>query len=186
MLLPNILTFVRVLIVPLIIWAFFSLSHPYNFYWSASLFLLAAITDWLDGYLARSLKQTSQFGAFLDPVADKLLVMAAGLLIVQHYHSWWITVPIIVIIGREITISALREWMASLGKAVAVKVLYIARVKTAMQLISLAILLAVGKRGLGYNIGLVCLYISTLLTLYSMYAYLKISKSDLTNSLKSQ
>ncbi|MHC9037299.1 CDP-diacylglycerol--glycerol-3-phosphate 3-phosphatidyltransferase, partial [Cobetia marina] len=108
---PNILTLIRILFIPLLVVCFYL---PYN--WSlpvtALLFALAAVTDWFDGYLARRWNQTTPFGAFLDPVADKLMVAVALGLLIERYDSLWMTIPSLIIIGREIVISALREWMA--------------------------------------------------------------------------
>lgn len=109
---------------------------------AALVFALAAITDWFDGYLARKLDQTSPFGAFLDPVADKLMVATALVLLVDTYSNFWITVPAIIIIGREIVISALREWMAELGKRANIAVSYVGKLKTALQMLSIFIMLA--------------------------------------------
>ena len=113
--LPNILTLIRVLAIPVLVLVFYL-----PFHWSdvcaALLFLAAGITDWLDGYLARKLNQTSPFGAFLDPVADKLIVAVALVMLVQVHATAWLAVPAMVIVSREITVSALREWMAELGQ----------------------------------------------------------------------
>ena len=93
------------------------------------LFALAALTDWLDGYLARRLNQTTPFGAFLDPVADKLIVVSALIVLVTYHHNAWLTIPSLIIVGREIVISALREWMAEMNDSVAVAVSYLERSK---------------------------------------------------------
>jgi CDP-diacylglycerol--glycerol-3-phosphate 3-phosphatidyltransferase len=96
----------------------------------ALIFLVAAVTDWFDGYLARRWNQSTRFGAFLDPVADKVMVAIAMVLVAEHYHTWWVTLPAATMIGREIIISALREWMAELGKRSSVAVSWIGKVKT--------------------------------------------------------
>ena len=140
MTIPTLLTLLRIALIPVLIIVFYL---PYG--WvpiaSAMVFSLAAITDWLDGYLARKLKQVSAFGAFLDPVADKLMVATALVLIVQDMPSAWIVVPAVIIIGREITVSALREWMAEIGASSAVAVNNLGKIKTAAQMTALIMLL---------------------------------------------
>jgi CDP-diacylglycerol--glycerol-3-phosphate 3-phosphatidyltransferase/cardiolipin synthase len=141
----------------------------------AWIFALAAITDWLDGYTARRLEQFSPFGAFLDPVADKLMVAVALILLLEADPSPLLAIPVLVIIGREITISALREWMAELGARAQVAVTVIAKIKTTAQM--LAIVLLIYREPLWgvdvYTIGYVLLYIAALLTLWSMIVYLR-------------
>ena len=135
--LPNILTFLRVLCIPLMVGAFY-LAGPYAGITSAIIFVVAAITDWLDGWVARTLDQESEFGAFLDPVADKLIVATALVLLVDHYDSLWVTLSAIVIIGREILVSALREWMARrCSQSVAVTV--VAKFKTTLQMVAIIV-----------------------------------------------
>ena len=114
--LPTILTLLRIILIPFFIVAFY-LPTEWGRSAAALLFVLAAFTDWLDGYLARKWDQTSPFGAFLDPVADKLMVAAALVLLVSDRPELLVAIPAIVIIGREIAISALREWMAEMGGA---------------------------------------------------------------------
>ena len=142
---------------------------------SAIIFALAGLTDWLDGYLARKLDQSTAFGAFLDPVADKLIVVIALALLVERFGAWWFTIPAMVIIGREIVISALREWMAELGKRTSVAVSYVGKIKTTFQIVSILVLLAAApdRNGQLAEIGCVLLYLSALLTLWSMLVYLK-------------
>ena len=134
------LTLARILLLPVILAIFYWPSA-----WArplcCSVFLLAAITDWFDGYLARKWKIESDFGAFLDPVADKLMVATVLILLVEDAMAWWLTIPAVIIIGREITISALREWMAGLGSRAKVAVSYLGKVKTTMQITALAMLL---------------------------------------------
>lgn len=174
MTIPTLLTLLRIALIPVLIIVFYL---PYG--WvpiaSAMIFSLAAITDWLDGYLARKLKQVSAFGAFLDPVADKLMVATALVLIVQDMPSAWIVVPAVIIIGREITVSALREWMAEIGASSAVAVNSLGKIKTAAQMTALIMLLF--KYPLFtlpiLEIGIVMLYISAILTLWSMIIYMK-------------
>jgi CDP-diacylglycerol--glycerol-3-phosphate 3-phosphatidyltransferase len=138
---PNILTLMRVGLIPI-----FILLYYLPFYWSylaaAVIFTVASLTDWLDGYLARKWEQSTAFGAFLDPVADKLMVAVALVLLVQSHANFWITAPAMVIIGREIVISALREWMAELGARAHVAVSNLGKYKTAAQMVALIVLLA--------------------------------------------
>ncbi len=170
---PNMLTLARILLLPVIL-AVFYLPVPWVRPLCCGVFLLAAITDWLDGYLARKWEMESAFGAFLDPVADKLMVATVLILLVEDAASWWLTIPAIVIIGREITISALREWMAGLGSRAKVAVSYLGKVKTTMQITALAMLLY--KHDLFgvpiYTVGIVALYIAAALTIWSMVDYL--------------
>lgn len=174
--LPNILTVFRIVVIP-----FFVLAYYLPFSWSneltAILFLLAAITDWFDGYLARKMGQMSSFGAFLDPVADKLMVAAALVLLVAKYNEAWLVIPGVVIIGREILISALREWMAELGKRATVKVSYVGKVKTTVQMIAIIVLLSQPAIYTTLTIiGIVLMYLATILTLWSMTIYLLAAK----------
>jgi len=137
-------------------------------------FLVAAITDWVDGYLARRLGQTSRFGAFLDPVADKLMVAAALVLLVEADPRPSLSIAALIIIGREITISALREWMAELGARAKVAVSMVGKFKTAAQMTAIVLLLYQAPL-LGmdvYAAGLVLLYLAAALTLWSMLVYL--------------
>ena len=150
-----------------------------------AIFGLAAVTDWLDGYLARKWEQTSRFGAFLDPVADKLIVGVALVLLVQANPNFWMAIAAAVIIGREITISALREWMAEIGERAQVAVSSIGKWKTTAQMTALFMLLY-HEPLLGipmYTLGMVFLYVAVVLTLWSMFLYLKaawpvLSKED--------
>lgn len=173
---PTMLTLARILMLPVIVLIFYL---PYTWVRPAccAVFLLAAITDWLDGHLARKWNIESDFGAFLDPVADKLMVATVLILLVEDASSWWLTLPAIVIIGREITISALREWMASLGSRAKVAVSYLGKVKTTMQITALAMLLfKLDLFGLPiYNLGICALYIATAITIWSMVDYLSVA-----------
>jgi len=172
--LPTLLTVARIVLLPIIIIIFYL---PY--YWarplSCVIFMIAGFTDWLDGYLARLWNQESRFGAFLDPVADKLMVATVLILMVEFDNSPWLTIPAIVIIGREITISALREWMAEMGNRGKVKVGWLGKVKTTLQIVALSMLLYLHPlMGLPiYKIGMVALYIATALTIWSMVGYLQ-------------
>ncbi|SEF92116.1 CDP-diacylglycerol--glycerol-3-phosphate 3-phosphatidyltransferase [Marinobacterium lutimaris] len=169
---PNILTLLRIVLIPVFVLVYY-LPYGWAPLASALIFGLAAITDWFDGYLARKLDQSSPFGAFLDPVADKLMVAVALGVLVETFAEPWMTVPAIVIIGREIVISALREWMAELGKRASVAVSMIGKVKTTLQMISILVLLAVPPLSTLSWIGVGALYGAALLTLWSMFVYLK-------------
>jgi len=170
---PTLLTVARILLLPVILVVFY-INAPWARPLSCAIFLLAAITDWLDGHLARKWNIESEFGAFLDPVADKLMVATVLILIVEDASSWWITIPAIVIISREITISALREWMASIGSRAKVAVSYLGKLKTTMQITALAMLLhKVDLFGLPiYSMGVLFLYAAAALTIWSMVDYL--------------
>ena len=155
--------------------AVYYLPLPQSHALGAMLFALGAITDWLDGYLARRLAQVSEFGAFLDPVADKLMVAVALVLIVEHHPTPFVAIPAAVIIGREITISALREWMAGIGEQARVQVSRVGKCKTTLQMVALVFLLY-HEPILGcatWVLGLVLLYVAVLLTLWSMLIYLR-------------
>jgi CDP-diacylglycerol---glycerol-3-phosphate 3-phosphatidyltransferase len=181
--LPNILTLLRITLIPVMI-----LAYYLNQWAAAIIFMIAALTDWLDGYLARTLKQTSAFGAFLDPVADKLLVALALVLVVSGSGLPFIALPVIVIIGREIAISALREWMSELGKRASVAVSQIAKLKTVMQMVAVPLLLAYhpGQRVWMGILGYILLFVAAGLTLWSMTQYLKAAWPDLTFQQKTQ
>lgn len=167
----NQLTMLRIIMIPLFVVVFY-LPFQWAHFTSAMIFSLAAITDWLDGYVARKYDQTTPFGAFLDPVADKLMVVIALLLLVgEHPGAPWFTAAAIVIVGREIVISALREWMATLGESASVAVSYIGKVKTTLQMTALIVLLADIPQLM--IIGYICLFGAAGLTLWSMVIYLK-------------
>ncbi|SDH34370.1 CDP-diacylglycerol--glycerol-3-phosphate 3-phosphatidyltransferase/cardiolipin synthase [Nitrosomonas sp. Nm132] len=176
--LPNLLTWLRILAIPLFVGIFYlppTWLSPFGQNLIATIiFSGAAITDWLDGYLARTLNQMSAFGAFLDPVADKLMV-AAALIVLVHLER--LDAPIaLIIIGREITVSALREWMAHIGKAKSVAVSFLGKIKTASQMIAIPLLLYHEKIGEHFDsqvIGTWLIYLAAILTLWSMIYYLK-------------
>ncbi|MBU3824171.1 MAG: CDP-diacylglycerol--glycerol-3-phosphate 3-phosphatidyltransferase [Candidatus Oceanisphaera merdipullorum] len=175
---PNCVTFFRLLLIPVFIILFY-IQFDGAHMWAAGVFALAAGTDWLDGFLARTLKQTTPFGAFLDPVADKVMVAAALIIIVEDYNTPWVTIPALVMIGREIIISALREWMAEIGQRAQVAVSWMGKWKTTIQMVALTGLIW------QYNMYMiwasyVFLYVATILTLYSAYDYLRAAWGDLT------
>ncbi len=185
---PNLLTWGRIVLIPLLLLVYYLpqewlAEHGQNVV-AAGIFGLAALTDWLDGYLARVLKQTSSFGAFLDPVADKLMVATALILLV-----WLGNVAAfiaVIIIGREIAISALREWMAKLGDSKSVAVSLVGKLKTIAQMVAILLLL--------YNdpiwlidtlaLGTVLIYIAAVLTLWSMVYYLRKALPQVRDAMK--
>ena len=170
---PNMLTTLRMLLIPVLVIAFY-VPFPHHHGVMATLFFLAAATDWLDGLLARYFAQTTKLGAFLDPVADKLMVATALGLLIALYPYPWMVLPSIIIICREIIVSALREWMAEIGQRSVVKVSFIGKVKTAAQMASVFILLLKPKdlSNIWIIIGFVLLYIAVILTVYSTWLYL--------------
>ncbi|MBC3948812.1 MULTISPECIES: CDP-diacylglycerol--glycerol-3-phosphate 3-phosphatidyltransferase [Pseudomonas] len=170
---PNLITVLRVLLIPIFILLFY-LPYHWSYMAASSVFAFAAATDWLDGYLARRLEQSTPFGAFLDPVADKLMVAVALVLLVQAHANLWLTLPAAVIIGREIVISALREWMAELGARAQVAVSNLGKWKTAAQMLALVILLANPPAFTFWVVlGYVLLILAAGLTLWSMLQYLR-------------
>lgn len=185
--LPTIMTLARLASIPIFVAVFYA---PYR--WApitaAIIFVLAGLTDMLDGYLARRLKQTTRFGAFLDPVADKLMVAAALVMLVQAHATVWLAAPALVIISREIAVSALREWMAEIGQRARVAVGSLGKVKTVLQISAITGLLAARPakdadgdlimtpfHWLTYGL----LYAATLLTLWSMFLYLRAAWPEL-------
>lgn len=170
----NTLTWIRIAAIPLFVVLFY-LPYEWGRPASAVVFMLAAITDWLDGYVARKLGQITPFGEFLDPVADKLIVAVALVLLVQTDQRISLALVAAIIIGREITVSALREWMAGLGQRTTVAVSMVGKVKTALQMIGLTLMVwHLHTGGLPvYDAGFLLLLAAAGLTLWSMYAYLK-------------
>jgi CDP-diacylglycerol--glycerol-3-phosphate 3-phosphatidyltransferase/cardiolipin synthase len=178
---PNALTLLRIALIPVFVVIFY-LPAPWARPVCALVFTLAGLTDWLDGWLARRWGQTSPLGAFLDPVADKLMVAVALVLLVQADATVWLALPAAVIIGREITVSALREWMAEIGARAQVAVSMAGKLKTTAQMVAI-VLLILGGPVLGLPVagfGLVLLYVAALLTLWSMVLYLRAAWPSLT------
>lgn len=167
------LTLLRIALIPVLAVTFYlPIAGAHSV--CAIIFTVAAITDWLDGYLARKLEQTTAFGAFLDPVADKLMVAVTLVLIVQADPSPWLAVAAAIIIGREITIASLREWMAEIGQRAQVKVSSLGKYKTTAQMVAIIVLL-LGfdvEQPLFRSVGYLLLYLSAGLTLWSMVQYL--------------
>ena len=170
---PNLLTFSRILLIPVFVVLFYS-PTSWHSQAAAWVFMIAGFTDWLDGYLARKLEMVSALGAFLDPVADKLMVATALIVLVADNPAVTMTIPAMIIVGREITISALREWMAELGSRAKVAVSWVGKFKTAAQMSAITLLIY-RQDILGlptYKIGTLLLYSAVLLTLWSMIVYL--------------
>jgi CDP-diacylglycerol--glycerol-3-phosphate 3-phosphatidyltransferase len=180
---PNSLTLLRIILIPVIVLVFYA-PYAWSHIASTAVFALAAVTDWLDGYLARRLKQLSVFGAFLDPVADKLMVAVALVLLVQDNPFMLFAIPAAIIIGREIAISALREWMSEIGERTRVAVSIIGKIKTTAQMV--AILLLLYKTDIDtfptHDVGLFLLYVAAILTLWSMVVYLRAAWPMLTGN----
>lgn len=172
---PNALTIMRILLIPVLV-AVFYLPFKNHLLVAAGIFAVAAVTDWFDGYLARRLGQMTAFGAFLDPVADKLMVTIALVLLVERHDTLMFTLAACVIVGREVVVSALREWMAELGERTSVAVSYIGKVKTAFQMVAITALLAIDPTADDNAllvIAYLVLYTAAVLTLWSMFIYLK-------------
>ena len=180
---PNMLTLARIALIPLFV-VFYIVTD--DMVWMAGvLFAVAAGTDWLDGYIARKMGMTSKFGEFLDPVADKLLVVVALVVLIGQHGSLWLTLPGVIIVSRELFISALREWMAEINRRGVVSVTNIAKIKTTVQMIALTILLCnppVLERP-WVIIGLVMIYIAAGMTLWSMVIYLRATWQSIKENL---
>jgi CDP-diacylglycerol--glycerol-3-phosphate 3-phosphatidyltransferase len=136
---PNILTSFRIFLIPVMVYFYYLPAEIYawKFFVTFAIFWVAAITDALDGYLARKLDQSTPFGAFFDPVADKVMVAVAFIVVVDDYSNPWVTIPAIIIVGRELAVSALREWMAEMGNRADVAVSTVGKYKTAAQMLAL-------------------------------------------------
>ncbi|RAO76035.1 CDP-diacylglycerol--glycerol-3-phosphate 3-phosphatidyltransferase [Dyella jiangningensis] len=194
--LPTWLTLFRVLLLPVMVLVFYWQFPGHNIT-AATVFLLAAITDWLDGYLARRMNLTSAFGAFLDPVADKLMVAVTLFLLVESHRGGWsgvvMAITAAIIVGREISVSALREWMAEIGMRATVKVAFIGKLKTVMQMVALVVLIVQHEKSAEalrlYHIGEVLLVIAGILTIWSGLYYLRAAwpslKGDATGHVRS-
>ena len=184
MTLPNIITLSRIFLIPLFVGLFYLQPNyldgePLSWINNSivAIYILISATDFIDGFLARRLNQESALGAFLDPVADKLMVCTALILLIDYYHTWYITIPSIIIISREILVSALREWMSEVGKRAKVAVSWIGKSKTFVQMIAILFLLIHQPLFIfSYNeiniMGRVLLFAATILTLWSGIKYL--------------
>ncbi|MCB1647034.1 MAG: CDP-diacylglycerol--glycerol-3-phosphate 3-phosphatidyltransferase [Pseudomonadales bacterium] len=182
--LPNILTSLRILLVPVLVLVFY-LPVKWGYLAAALVFALASITDWLDGYLARKLNAMTPFGAFLDPVADKLIVAVALVLLVELHATPVLAVPALVIVCREIVVSALREWMAQYSSRKSVAVSMVGKIKTGFQMTAIIVLLINGSDLDSYLVilGYILLYLAAALTIWSMYIYLRIAWPDLSSGM---
>lgn len=191
---PTLLTLIRIGLIPV-----FVIAYYLPFSWAnavaTALFILAGVTDWLDGYLARRLNQQSEFGAFLDPVADKLMVTTALVLLVSDdmiqaavINQIVFTVVVAIIIGREIVVSALREWMAELGKRASVAVSLIGKFKTMAQIVAISMLIYQAPMfGISMALlGEILLYVAAALTIWSMFVYLRAAWSSLGVGISSK
>ena len=172
--LPTAITLFRIALIPAFIIVFY-LPFGWANVVATAVFFVASVSDWVDGYLARSMQLESSFGAFLDPVADKLMVVVVIVLLVEANPSIYMTLPSVVIIAREISISALREWMAQLGSSTTVQVSYIGKIKTVSQMLALGFMIfSEPLWGLPiFQIGLAIYYLAALLTIVSMVIYLR-------------
>lgn len=184
---PNTLTLLRLVLIPLFIIAYY-LPYKWANELTAGLFIIAAATDWLDGYLARRLQQFSSFGAFLDPVVDKLMVVAALVMLAADprlaesvIDPRLFTIVVVVIVGREIAVSALREWMAEYGKRSRVAVSFMGKIKTTAQMLAIPFLLWRDPAPV-LLIGEILLYIAAGLTFWSMLLYLRVAWADLVQA----
>jgi len=181
---PNLITGLRIALIPVLVAVFYLAPIEWRYLASAAVFTIASLTDWLDGYLARKWGQLTPFGAFLDPVADKLIVAVALVLLVEIHASAVLAIPALVIVGREIVVSALREWMAQYSDMRGVAVSIIGKIKTACQMVAIILLLGLGPiKGHAVFVGYTMLYIAAGLTLWSMYEYLKLAWPDLSSGM---
>ncbi|WP_159715372.1 CDP-diacylglycerol--glycerol-3-phosphate 3-phosphatidyltransferase [Blochmannia endosymbiont of Camponotus nipponensis] len=174
---PTYFTLFRVVVVP-----FFTVVFYLPMSWASMvctvIFFIAAVTDWFDGFLARRWQQTTSFGKFLDPVADKVMIVAALILIAEHFHVWWITLPSSVMIIREVIILALREWVAEIGSRNEIRISWISKIKTFVQMLALTALLWSPDEWIVMT-GIISLYVAVLLTFWSMCLYLYAARHDL-------
>ncbi|HAY47227.1 MAG TPA: CDP-diacylglycerol--glycerol-3-phosphate 3-phosphatidyltransferase [Gammaproteobacteria bacterium] len=188
--LPNILTLLRIIVIPALV-IVYVLDRPWSGLIATVLFVAAAITDWADGYFARKMNLQTAFGAFLDPVADKLIVSTSLIVLIADpkvlanvYSTWLLAVSVAVIVGREIVVSALREWMATEGSSATVAVSMLGKVKTTFQMIAIGMLLYHNDLwGIPvFALGELLLYLAAGLTLWSMMIYLKAAWPILSKS----
>ena len=170
----NFMTLLRILAIPVFIGVYYA-DFTGHYLVSSLIFILACITDWLDGYLARKLDQCTPFGAFLDPVADKILVSVTLVMLAANFTSPWFVIPAAVMVAREVLISALREWMAEHQQRNIIAVGFLGKVKTTVQMIAIIVLLASDPNGSiwFWGTGYLLIYLAAILTLWSMVLYLK-------------
>ena len=183
--LANFFTCLRVMLIPVFMLVYYIDFRGHHLTASA-IFIVACITDWLDGHTARRLKQTSRFGAFLDPVADKLLVAISLVMLAASYPSPWYVIPAALIVAREVLVSALREWMAEQQQRDAVAVGMIGKWKTTLQMIALGVLLATDLNGPWWlwSLGYFLINVAMVLALWSMFLYLNKAWPQLKNGMK--
>src|SRR5210317_1667119 len=181
--LPTAITLLRIALIPLFMLVFY-LPFSWANVAATSIFFVACVSDWVDGYLARTMQLESSFGAFLDPVADKLMVVVVIILLVEANPSIYVALPSIVIVAREISISALREWMAQLGASTTVKVSFIGKTKTVAQMLALGFMIfSEPFMGLPiFDIGLAIYYLAAILTILSMIIYLRAAWPVITHN----
>ena len=179
--LANAITSFRLLLIPMVVGSYYS-DWAFSNVAAAALFTLASLSDWLDGYLARRLEIATDLGAFLDPVADKLLVSAVLIMLSTQFPV--LLLPVMLIVSREIVISALREWMSARGKRDVVAVAYSGKLKTTVQMLAIILLILVTESSHDYLIwlGLGMIYLAALLGLYSAYLYFKAAMPYLSGS----
>ena len=177
---PNILTSFRIFLIPVFLVVFYLPFEEARF-WSAFIFLLAAVTDALDGFVARQFNQYTEFGEFLDPVADKAMVVAALVVVVEDFNAWYITIPALTMICRELIVSALREWMAQRGSRSKVAVSNLGKLKTIAQMVALIGLLWNANNYI-FWLALFLFIVSFVLTVWSMWQYLRAAGSELTKN----
>ncbi|WP_404402826.1 CDP-diacylglycerol--glycerol-3-phosphate 3-phosphatidyltransferase [Idiomarina seosinensis] len=177
---PNTLTSFRIALIPVFLIVFY-LPFAEARFWAAFIFLVAALTDALDGYVARKFDQFTEFGEFLDPVADKAMVVAALVVVVEDYNAWYITIPALAMICRELIVSALREWMAQRGSRSVVAVSNLGKFKTIAQMVALIGLLW-NANAIIFWLGLLSFIAAFILTLWSMWEYLRAAGKQLTEN----
>jgi CDP-diacylglycerol--glycerol-3-phosphate 3-phosphatidyltransferase len=185
MTLANFFTFLRVLLIPVFMGVYYTEFHG-HFLVASGIFIFACVTDWLDGHMARKMRQTSRFGAFLDPVADKLLVTISLVILAASYPIPLYIIPAAIIVAREVLVSALREWMAEQQQRDAVAVGKVGKVKTTVQMIALIVLLATDQEGpvFIWGLGLLLVNVAALLTIWSAVIYLRNAWPLLKSGLK--
>lgn len=185
MTLANFMTLLRIVAIPVFIGVYY-MDFPGHFLVSSLIFILACITDWLDGYLARKMNQCTPFGAFLDPVADKILVTVTLVMLAANYVTPWFVIPAAIMVAREVLVSALREWMAENNQRNVVAVGFVGKVKTTMQMLAIIVLLGSDPNGSVWfwGLGFLLIYVAAILTLWSMILYLRNAWMALAASLK--
>ncbi|OQM34356.1 CDP-diacylglycerol--glycerol-3-phosphate 3-phosphatidyltransferase [bacterium endosymbiont of Pedicinus badii] len=174
---PIYITIFRLITIPFFTFSFY-IQNKNSSLFSAVIFFLGAITDWFDGFLARKTKKITKFGTFLDPVVDKIIVITALTLILEFFHTVWITIPITLLIIREIIVSALRQWAAYIGKSKKIKVSFFGKIKTTSQMLSIIILLWNPNYRIQI-VGIFFLYFTTIIAFFSMMYYFFLIRKDL-------